>query len=335
MKKVIGLILCQFVLFGTSYTFACTLAFWNTNKVTPIVGRTMDLFMSDQPKLVVYPRGMKRDGVAGSNSAHWKSKYGSVVITSFNKPVGSEGLNEHGLSASLLYLDKTRYGTRNNNYPSLANVMWAQYVLDNYKTVREAINHIKEVQIVSIPLAGREWPLHLTIQDPSGDSAVIEFLDGKMKIHHGNQYNIIANEPAYAIQLANLKKYKLFGGKLPMPGDVDSLSRFIRAASFMKTLPQPKDFREAAAFLMGVIRTVMSPYGAEDTSGNKTVDAWPTQWASLRDLKNKIYYFYMTKTPNVIWVDLNHLNFNFSGKVLELNPDNPVLVGEVSAEFKS
>jgi hypothetical protein len=37
----------------------------------------------------------------------------------------------------------------------------------------------------------------------------------------------------------------LFGGTLPIPGDIDSASRFARAASFLKTLPEPKDYREA------------------------------------------------------------------------------------------
>lgn len=334
MRKWIVLTICQIALFTTTHTSACTLAFWNSNKVTPIVGRTMDLYMDDHPKLVVYPEGIERDGMAGKNSAYWKAKYGSVVITALNKPVATEGLNEQGLSASLLYLDKTSHETRNNNIPGLANVMWAQYVLDNYKTVQEVIDNINKVQIVSVTVAGREWPLHLTIEDSTGDSAIFEFIDGKMKIHHGKQYNVTANEPAYDIQLANLKKYKLFGGKLPMPGDVDSLSRFIRVSSYLKTLPQPKDDNEAAAFLMGVIRTVMSPYGAEDTSGNETVDAWPTRWASLRDLKNKIYYFYATKTPNVIWVDLNNFKFDSNEKVLEVRPDNPLLVGNVLGQLK-
>jgi choloylglycine hydrolase len=329
MRKWIAFALCQILLFTATQTLACTLAFWNNNKVTPIVGRTMDLYRDDLPKLVVYPRGIERDGMAGTNSAHWTAKYGSVVITSLNEPVASEGLNEQGLSASLLYLDKTSHETRNPKIKGLANVMWAQYVLDNFKTVQEVIDNLDKVQIVSISLVGREWPLHLTIQDPTGDSAVFEFIDGKMKIHHGKQYQVVANEPAYDIQLANLKNYKLFGGKLPMPGDVDSISRFIRASSYLKTLPQPKDDTEAAAFLMGVIRTVMSPYGAEDTSGNETVDAWPTRWASLRDLKNKIYYFYATKTPNVVWVDLNKLKFDPNEKVREIHPDNPSLVGDV------
>jgi penicillin V acylase-like amidase (Ntn superfamily) len=321
-------------LFTATHTFACTLAFWNNDKAAPIVGRTMDLYMDDLPKLVIYPRGIARDGMAGSNSEHWIAKYGSVVITSLNKPIASEGLNEYGLSASLLYLDKTSHEFRNNNIPGLANMMWAQYVLDNYKTVQEVIDNINTLQIVSISFAGREWPLHLTIQDSTGDSAVFEFIHGTMKIHHGKQYNVVANEPAYDIQLDNLKNYKLFGGKLPMPGDVDSLSRFIRAASYLKTLPQPKDDNEAAAFLMGVIRTVMVPYGAEDTSGNETTDSWPTRWASLRDLKNKIYYFYATKTPNVIWVDLNQIKFDSNEKVLELHPDNPSFVGNVLGQMK-
>src|SRR5690606_23037599 len=127
-------------------------------------------------------------------------------------------------------------------------------------------------QIVAPILADREWPLHLSIADASGDSAIIEFIGGKRVVHHGKQYQVMTNEPAYDIQLANLKNYKLFGGERSMPGDIDPLSRFVRAASYLKTLPAPKDVAGAVAGVYSVARTVAVPFGAEDTSSSVTTD---------------------------------------------------------------
>lgn len=55
--------------------FGCPRVFWNLNKQTKVVGRTMDLFIDDAPWMAIYPRGMERDGKAGDNLLEWKSKY--------------------------------------------------------------------------------------------------------------------------------------------------------------------------------------------------------------------------------------------------------------------
>ena len=146
--------------------------------------------------------------------------------------------------------------------PAVSNLQWAQYVLDNYATVAEALDGLKIVQIVSNKAAGREWPLHLAIEDATGDSAVLEYVGGKLVIHHGKQVTVMTNEPTLDEQLANLKRYKLFGGNLPMPGDVDPASRFVRATSYLKTLPKPANTYEAVSQLAGVARNVAVPFGA-------------------------------------------------------------------------
>jgi penicillin V acylase-like amidase (Ntn superfamily) len=294
-----GMSLVSAVTFALSAntSIACTVAFSNTNDIAKVAARTMDLYMDDMPTLVVFPRGTSHDGGAGDNSLKWKSKYGTVVLTAFHSTAVSDGLNEAGLAAHLLYLHGTEYEKRDSTLPAISNAIWAQYILDNFKTVDEAVNAIKQVQIVSTKVHGREWPLHLTIEDATGDSAIFEFINGKIDIHHGAQYNVMTNEPVFDLQLKNLKKYKLFGGKLPMPGDADPLSRFVRASSYLKTSPKPTDYMSAIANVLSVIRTTMVPFGAEDTSGGEAIDSWDTRWATLSDLTQKIYYFNSTTLP--------------------------------------
>ena len=173
----------------------------------------------------------------------------------------------------------------------------------------------------------------MMIEDANGDAAVIEFLKGKMVVHHGPQFRVMTNEPAYNIQLSNLKKYKLFGGKLAMPGDVDPLSRFVRASSYLKTLPKPQSYIDAIAGVLSVIRTTMVPFGAEETAATKTVDAWPTRWATVQDLTNKIYYFNSTTTPNIIWIDFKNLDFSEGASAMSVDPTNLQSVGEVSKDL--
>lgn len=318
-----------------SIAYCCTTVFSNNNGIAPVVARSTDLYISDSPKLVIYPKNLDHNGESGANPLKWKSKYGSLVVTEFNSNAASDGINEEGLAAHLLYLSKTQYPESNKEKPSISNLLWAQYVLDNFKTVKEALAHIENLQVVATELHGKIWPLHLALEDQSGDSAIIEYINGKIKIYHSPDYQIMTNEPAYDIQLSNLKKYRSFGGQLPIPGDPDPLSRFVRASFYLKTLPKAANNTEAIANVFSVIRSVMVPFGAVDTSGNETEDAWATRWISIADLKNKVYYFNSTITPNLIWLDLNKFDFSAGAKTLTIDPLDVNLAGDISQKILS
>lgn len=86
---------------------------------------------------------MERDGAAGPNSVKWVSKYGSVVASGYDVST-TDGINEKGLSANLLWLVESVYPTPESNKPTLSISAWAQYVLDNYATVEEAVTALEK-----------------------------------------------------------------------------------------------------------------------------------------------------------------------------------------------
>ena len=134
--------------------------------------------------------------------------------------------------------------------------------------------------------------------------------------------------------LANVKKYKLFGGSKPLPGDTDPLSRFVRVATYLKTLPAASTKIEAIANLFSVIRTAMVPFGAEDTSGNNTEDSWPTRWVTVLDLSNKVFFFNSTTAPNIIWFDLKKIDFTEAAKTLSIDPTAVNLAGDATNKLQ-
>jgi penicillin V acylase-like amidase (Ntn superfamily) len=288
---------------------ACTRVLWNTNPVAKVVARSMDLFMSDEARMVINPEGITRvPVVSGAKAVRWTAKYGSVVITGFNIAT-SDGMNERGLVANLLYLGTEVYPPPDGR-PALPNTQWAQYVLDNFATVDEALAGLAKVRIASVVVAKQSWPLHLSLSDASGDSAIIELVDGKEVVHHGQEYRVMTNEPSYDLQLANVKRYRTFGGTLPLPGDIDPMSRFVRAATFLHFLPQPQNYRQTVAGVYDVVRTAAVPPGAIDTSGQEdTSDTWTTLWITVADSTNKRYYFQSMVSPSVYWVDLTRIDF--------------------------
>lgn len=156
-----------------------------------------------------------------------------------------------------------------------------------------------------------------------------------MVVHHDRKLTVMTNEPPLSEQLPNIARYRAFGGSLPMAGDVDPKSRFVRASAYVKTLPVPATEAESIAAILGVARTIAVPRGAHDTSGGDSTDTWPTLWFSVCDLTHDVFYFSSTSSPNVFWVDFTHLSLAEGQPVLSLDPYDPTLVGEVSARLKA
>ena len=75
----------------------------------------------------------------------------------------------------------------------------------NYATVAEAVDALsKEPFAILAPTLpnGAVAVLHLAISDATGNSAIFEYIDGKLVIHHGKQYAVMSKSPAYNQQLA-------------------------------------------------------------------------------------------------------------------------------------
>jgi choloylglycine hydrolase len=333
-------VLVAILLVAPQSSFACTRVFWNDDQAMT-VARTFDWAHSFDDWLLIYPRGIKMVGDSGPKAAKWTSKYGSVVanIYGYAQKLGldandgaSDGINEKGLAAHLLYLEATKY-SQGGKRPSVNYLRWVRYVLDNFATVAEAVEGMKKVDITSVELGDEAIPLHMAVEDPSGDSAVFEIIDGKLVTYHGKQYTTMANDPSFEVQLENVKRYVGLGGDKEIPGDAESPNRFVRAAYYLKYLPTPSDSEQAVGMVMSVARAASVPFGAP-YNGRAGESVYPTWWVSATDLKNRVYYFSWVQNPNVVWVDLAHVDFSQGSPIKRLNPRNPAISGDVTRAFE-
>lgn len=287
----------------------------------------MDWAVSDEPELWFVPRHTVRTGNADQTSLTWTSKYSSIVTSMWS--MGTvDGMNEKGLAAHALYLDveDVRFPEVDER-PSVANALWVQYLLDNYATVEDALADIDRVRITSPTFRGIELGVHIALEDPSGDSAIIEPVDGELVIHHGPQYSVMANSPTLDAQWENLKRYHPFGGELPPPGDITSTDRFVRSAYFLHYLPEPANTEEAVAGVFQLIANVSVPFGAPYSTG----DVYPTWWRAGADLTNRVYYFGSTRSPNIFWVTLDDLSD--TTEVRKIDPRQLDLVGDQTSHL--
>lgn len=298
-----------------------------------LVGRNMDWAEDLRSNLWVFPRGVNRDGMAKRNSVSWTSRYGSVIVSGYD--VGStDGMNEQGLTANMLWLAESEYGKRDENRPGLAVSQWLQFCLDSFATVDEAVRYFEahDVQILPATVGDttkRPITVHLSLADKSGDTVVMQCLDSRLKIYRGNEARVMTNSPTLDKQLVGLKKYKGFGGEEELPGSVKAADRFVRAAYYLGRLPEPKDSRQAIAGVLGVMRNVAQPFGPASVDEPNTS---ATIWRTVADISNRTYFFESSISPNIIWVKLDKLDFTRTQKLdLTINPDR---VGDVTADFQ-
>lgn len=307
---------------GMPQSFACTRTVYLGVDNNIITARSMDWKEDLGTNLWIFPRGIARDGHAGKKSIKWVSKYGSVIASGYDVS-STDGANEAGLDVNLLWLVESTYpNVQKNNKPTLSMSMWAQYVLDNYSTVNEAVEALeKEPFIVvtdSVPGQGeRLAALHLSMSDKTGDSAIIEYIDGKQVIHHSRQYQVMTNSPIFEQQLALDSYWKQIGGTVMLPGTNRASDRFARASFYINAIPNTNNTQESLASVFSVIRNVSVPYGL-NTDEEPNISS--TRWRTVFDHKQQLYFFESAVSPNIFWVDLKKIDFGQqTGQIKKLN----------------
>lgn len=324
---------------------ACTRVVYIGSDGVVITGRSTDWNEDMRTNLWAFPRGVKRDGAAGPNSPTWTSKYGSVAASVYEEGT-LDGMNERGLVANTLFLAASNYGQLNGK-PPLSMSLWAQYALDNFATVDEAVQALQAepFRLVTATLPnGIVAQTHLSISDATGDSAIFEYIDGKLVIHHGRQYQVMTNDPTFDRQLAISAYWEEIGGVAFLPGTTRAADRFARATYFIKLLPKavaPKFIasvpersyaNQAAAGVLSVMRSVGTPFGYELPGG---AYASSTIWRTVSDQKDKVYFFDSATSPNAFWVPLADLDLKEGAPVRKLTlTGGKVYAGNAAAKFE-
>lgn len=314
---------------------ACTRAVYLGPENMVVTGRTMDWREDIRSNIYLFPRGMDRSGSNTGNTISWTSKYGSVIATGYDMGT-ADGMNEKGLVANLLYLAESDYATSpSDKRPVMGISIWTQYVLDNFATVDETVSELqKETFRIDAPDLpnGVKSSLHLAISDPTGNSAIFEYIKGKLVIHKGREYQVMTNSPIYDKQITLNDYWQQIGGLVMLPGTNRASDRYVRASFYINAVQQSSDPRIAVAGVFSVMRNVSVPYGIS-TPNEPNISS--TRWRSVSDQKDKVYYFESTLSPNVFWLDLKDIDFNEKASVKKLTlTGNEIYAGNAVKDFK-
>lgn len=311
----------------------CTRILYVGQDALVITGRSMDWMTGTGSNIWALPAGLQRDGAAEVNSFSWTSRNGSVVSAMYDG-VTVDGVNEAGLGANALYLSAAQYPERDNSVPGLTVAAWTQYALDMFSTVADAVESLRDppFQVVSPVLPGGHAATgHLALSDSSGDSAIFEYLNGQLSVHHGAEYVVMTNDPIYEQQLALCVYWDEVGGNAMLPGTERPADRFIRARYYLNGLAPTNDLTRGLADVLGIVRNASVP-AIHPTAEKPNVA--PTLWRSAIDHRSLTYFWESTRQPNIFWVDLNQLDLSVGAPAGRLvAEDGPTRSGEASGEF--
>ena len=313
----------------------CTVATWKNNDIAVVTATNMDWHESMHAKLYTMPAGMERKGMGDSSDGlNWSSKYGSVVSVCYDS-APADGINEKGLSAHMLWLAESGYPQVGSGTKKMSISFWAQYYLDNFATVADAVAHTKsnpfDVVSANIPGTDQKVTTHLALIDKTGDMAVFEYINGKLHIWHSNNYSVMTNSPSFDKQLQNIKSYDGFGGSKALPGSTEADDRFVRTAYYLNRLEKPADLRATIAGIVSVLRSAAQPYGKADPN---RPNISPTIWRTVADHTNLDYYFELTNSPFITWVKLGQLDLSSSADCMMIDiEEEKDLMGDITKHF--
>jgi choloylglycine hydrolase len=305
---------------------------------TIVVGRTMEFAAESQWKLAVVPRDFPYTSPApgGKNGLSWKTKYGYLAVVGWGMDtMVADGINEAGLSFGGLWYEpglKYQEVQPGEEERALAQTMCGAWVLGNFATVDELKQAVAGIKVFGyvVPALGISPPAHGIIYDTSGKCVVMEFGNGKVEMYD-NPLGILTNAPNFPWHVTHLRQFigmspenpkpmdmaglKLIptghgAGMIGIPGDLTPPSRFVRLGVTTHFADQPDTADKALNVCQHIVNafTITSGLVTEKTPEGKVLKE-TTQFASFRDLANRIFYFQTYDNLDLRKVDLRKLDF--------------------------
>lgn len=273
-------------------------------------GRNLDWFWEDG-LVIVNPKNIHKTAftVTDRAPATWVAKYGSVTFNQFGRELPFGGMNEAGLVVENMWLDETKYAPRDSR-PAISLLQWIQYQLDNCRTVAEVIASDSRLRIEPPPPSAQGLArVHYLVCDAAGDVATIEFLNGKMAVHHGANLpcRALANS-TYADSLGYFRAHPEEATATGRSKNDSSSCRFSHAAGRVKAFKasQPeKNVRYAFDTLDQV------------AAGNFTV------WRIVYDVPGRKIHYRTRSNRDIRTLDL---------KALDFSPEHGVRFADIQAK---
>ena len=233
----------------------------------------------------------------GPSDAAWISRYGSVTFNTFGKDLPDGGMNEAGVYVWEMGLGNPAMAyPKDAGLPKLNQMQWMQYILDNAATLDEAIACAKAFEIDG-------WGWHFFLGDRDGHCAVIDFLDGRVVLHRGEEMPVpsLFNAP-YDREIAQSRYFRGFGGQF----EADLADK--RVPRYVKTGVMLRAYDGQAGALDYTFQILDRLFVSE-----------VADWSVVFDARRRLVHFKTSRHPAVKRFAIDDFDFSNAGPALEMS----------------
>ncbi len=286
-------------------------------------GRTLDLDCSYGEEVCVMPRNFPiKYRKMGVTETHFAIIGMATVVG--DTPLFYDAANEHGLCMAGLNFPNNAYfppiAEDKDNVTPFEFIPW---ILGRCKTVCDAKALLDRINLVGIPFSENLplSPLHFIISDKT-ESVVVEPMKDGLHIHQ-NPTGVMTNNPPFEYHLMNLKNYRHLSvsngenhfsdrlgleaccagmGAIGLPGDVSSMSRFVRAVFYKENSVCDSGEIPSVSQFFHILGTVEMVKGGCLTDGGK----WDTTvYTSCISADKGLYYYTTYGNRRISCVDMH------------------------------
>ncbi|WP_413111552.1 linear amide C-N hydrolase [Thaumasiovibrio sp. DFM-14] len=335
-KKVLsGVIAGIFTMGVTATADACSRVVWNTEGHGTFVTRTMDWSEQTDPHLLNLPAGSEYTPHL-AHSTVLKTKYDVTGLTTYG--LITDGMNSAGLSGNVLY-DRGMHTEDSDVDGEVGTLHYLTHLLGQFATVEEAVEFVSEYPAKTefIPGVPIRIAIHISLQDATGDSAIIEFAEEGSRIWHGAEYNIMTNQPDYDQHLANVERSKRGWGEqeqqfsqtnLGTGGNTNPEDRFIHATYFFGHLQEP------TSIINGMVKldstTYKIPQDAPNMPINGVMAGYATEYSVNYHLQSGETMLRYQMNDDYTQLHYNVKAIQEAGKPVNFQLIQPGLIGEIT-----
>lgn len=286
-------------------------------------GRTLDIEYHFNETVTITPKNFTFN-FKKENSI--KSHYAIIGMATVENdyPLYYDAINEKGLCmAGLSFPQNACYQPFDHTMVNISPFEFIPYILSLCKSVKEAREYLKNLNLVDIPFNEKFplSPLHFIISDKEESIAVEPLKDG-LKIYD-NPVGVLTNTPTFDIQLFNLNNFLSLSNKNPentfskklildtysrgmgalgLPGDLSSCSRFVKAAFTKLNSVCESDEDSSISQFFHILGSVCQQRGLVMTES----DAFElTLYTSCCNANKGIYYYTTYENNQISAVDMH------------------------------
>ena len=297
-------------------------------------GRTLDYDISYNETITITPRNFSFKFLKVDNmDTHYAMIGVATVVDEY--PLYFDAVNEEGLGmAGLNFPENADYKPEKKGMDNISPFEFIPWILGQCATVEEAKNLMANMNLVkinfsdSLPLA----PLHWIISDRE-KSITVESLKQGLKIYD-NPVGILTNNPPFETQMFNLNNYMSLSknnptnnfakgldlsiysrgmGAIGLPGDLSSMSRFVKATFTKMNSCSGNTEMESISQFFHILGSVEQQRGCVLLGENQYE---VTLYTSCCNTDKGIYYYTTYENNQITGVDMRKENLNSSGLVI-------------------